>query len=29
MWNIRKTVKKGNYLYAVVLEHPNATKNRK
>lgn len=27
MWNIRKTVKKGDYLYAVVPEHPKATKN--
>ena len=25
MWNIRKTVKKGDYLYAVVPEHPKAT----
>ena len=27
MWNIRKIVKKGDYLYAVVPEHPKATKN--
>ena len=27
MWNIRKSVKKGDYLYAVVPEHPKATKN--
>lgn len=26
MWNIRKIVKKGNYLYAVVPEHPKARK---
>lgn len=26
MWNIRKLVKKGDYLYAVVPEHPNAIK---
>lgn len=27
MWNIRKTIKKGDYLYALVPEHPKATKN--
>ena len=27
MWNIKKIVKKGDYLYAVVPEHPRATKN--
>lgn len=27
MWNIIRTVKKGNYIYAVVPEHPRATKN--
>lgn len=27
MWNIEKVVKKGNYLYAVVKNHPNRTKN--
>lgn len=26
MWNIRKTIKKGKYLYAVVPEHPKANK---
>lgn len=26
MWNIRKIVKKGDYLYAVVPEHPKAIK---
>ncbi len=26
MWKIRKVVKKGKYLYAVVPEHPTATK---
>jgi len=26
MWNIQKLVKKGDYVYAVVPEHPNATK---
>jgi hypothetical protein len=25
MWNIRKLVSKGDYMYAVVPEHPNAT----
>ena len=25
MWNIRKLVKKGDYLYAVIPEHPNAS----
>ena len=27
MWNIRKIVKKGDYLYAVVPEHPKASKH--
>ena len=27
MWNIEKTVSKGQYLYAVIKEHPNATKH--
>ena len=27
MWNIQKTVSKGNYIYAVVPEHPKATRN--
>lgn len=27
MWNIRKFVKKGEYDYALVPEHPNRTKN--
>lgn len=27
MWNIQKLVKKGDYVYAVVPEHPNATKH--
>lgn len=27
VWNIRKTIKKGEYHYALVPEHPNATKN--
>lgn len=27
MWNIRKIVKKGDYAYAVVPEHPRATKH--
>jgi predicted RNA-binding Zn-ribbon protein involved in translation (DUF1610 family) len=27
VWNVKKIVKKGDYLYAVVPEHPNATKN--
>lgn len=27
MWNIQKTVSKGDYIYAVVPEHPKATKN--
>lgn len=26
-WNIEKIVKKGDYLYAIVREHPNRTKN--
>lgn len=26
MWNIEKIVKKGDYLYAVVHHHPNASK---
>lgn len=27
MWNIRKIISKGDYYYALVPEHPNATKN--
>lgn len=27
MWNVRKIVYKGDYLYAVVPEHPSATSN--
>ena len=27
MWEIEKTVKKGDYLYGVCQEHPNATKH--
>lgn len=27
MWNIRKLIKKGNYDYALVPEHPKATVN--
>lgn len=27
MWNIQKTVSKGDYVYAIVPEHPKATKN--
>lgn len=27
MWNILRTVKKGEYLYAVVPNHPKRTKN--
>lgn len=27
MWNIEKLVKKGKYLYAIVRNHPNRTKN--
>lgn len=27
MWKIQRVVKKGKYLYAVVPEHPKATKN--
>lgn len=27
MFTIRKEIKKGDYLYALVLDHPNATKN--
>ena len=27
MWNIKKIVSKGDYLYALVPEHPKATKN--
>lgn len=26
MWKIKKTVKKGDYIYAVVKEHLNASK---
>ena len=27
MWTIEKTVKKGDYMYAIVRNHPNRTKN--
>lgn len=27
MWNIRKIISKGDYIYALVPEHPKATKN--
>jgi hypothetical protein len=27
LWNIEKTVSKGDYIYAVVKNHPKATKN--
>ena len=27
MWNIKKIISKGDYNYALVPEHPNATKN--
>lgn len=27
MWKIQKIIKTGDYLYALVPEHPNATKN--
>jgi len=27
MWNIKKVINKGDYDYALVPEHPNATKN--
>lgn len=27
MWNIKKIISKGDYLYALVPEHPKATKN--
>ena len=27
MWNIKRFVYKGNYIYAVVPDHPKATKN--
>ena len=27
MWKIEKIVKKGDYLYAVVIEHPCSTKH--
>lgn len=27
MFTLRKEIKKGDYLYALVPEHPNATKN--
>lgn len=27
MWNIKKLVSKGGYVYALVPEHPKATKN--
>lgn len=26
MWNIKKLIKKGDYVYALVPEHPSATK---
>ena len=26
MWNIKKIIKKGDYLYALVPEHPKCTK---
>lgn len=26
-WNIKKVISKGDYLYALVPDHPNATKN--
>ena len=28
MWNIEKIVSKGDYNYAVVIGHPNATRNK-
>ena len=28
MWKIEKTISKGDYNYALVREHPKATKNR-
>ena len=27
MWEIKKIIKKGEYLYAIVPDHPNKTKN--
>lgn len=27
MWNIKKIISKGDYMYGLVPEHPNATKN--
>lgn len=27
MFTLRKEIKKGDYLYALVSDHPNATKN--
>jgi len=27
MWEIKKLIKKGDYLYCIVLEHPKATKH--
>lgn len=27
MWNIKKIIKKGDYLYALVPDHPKCTKN--
>lgn len=27
MWNVKKIINKGDYLYALVPEHPNCTKN--
>lgn len=27
MWEIKKLIKKGDYMYALVPDHPNATKN--
>lgn len=26
MWEIKKLIKKGDYLYALVLDHPHSTK---
>ena len=27
MWEVKKLIKKGDYMYALVPDHPNATKN--
>lgn len=27
LWNIKKVISKGNYMYALVPEHPHSTKN--